>query len=122
MPRRALAILLALCFGLFSVESLVADVHDGDASAAEQSQYADAVHAGQSAADRAGAHTHSDNENADQSGHTLHACHGAHAHTGLTSSGPKWAGSPLRQASATAPSACAPLDQRREPQLRPPIA
>lgn len=33
--RRTLATLLMFCFGLFSMELAVADVHDGDASAAE---------------------------------------------------------------------------------------
>jgi hypothetical protein len=123
MLRRVIALFLALCFGFFSAESLVADVHDGDAPASEQSRYAGVVHAGQSsAADLGDAHTHSGDENAETSGHSLHACHGAHAHIGMTADGMTLPGDGLSHESVPAAAECAPVERRREPQLRPPIA
>lgn len=122
MLRRLASLVLALCFGLFSAESLVADVHDGDATHAELV----------SAAQVAGHVPHADGESApgqhergpDQSGHPLHACHCAHAHgtswTRVNTVAPTATVQVAQQVLTT--GAHAPSSDAPEPRLRPPIA
>ena len=71
--RRAVAVLLAIAFVGFSAETLIADVHDGDASAAELAAYADAPASG----------TVPDSSPA-QDEHAVHVCHCVHAHGGVS--------------------------------------
>lgn len=129
MARRCFALVLALCFGLFSVESLIADVHDGDAPASEQTRYSGAVDAhardGARAADApvADLHTHGDGEAPPpSSGHSLHACHSGHAHIGLTAVGVELERAAPEHVVVLANRALPPADAEREPHLRPPIA
>ncbi len=134
--RRLTACVLALCFGMFTAEALLADVHDGDATH-EELVRADG------AGDHAATHvSHGDTQDAahvgaqadvpddhpgerapGHSGHTQHACHCVHVHGG-------WLQDPTSFAaelgvSHTPPVAFgdqAPASRSGEPQLRPPIA
>ncbi len=118
MFRRIAAALLALCFGVYSAEALIADVHDGDATTSEQVRYAGASDA-PAAIDL---HTHSDTEAPANDGHPVHVCHGGHAHIGLTSSGFELDTPAPDPVAVIVGTALPPVDARREPQLRPPIA
>lgn len=127
--RRAHAVFLALCFGLFSAESLIADVHDGDAPASEQSRYngaADADTGGGAPATNVPVgdlHTHTDGEAPPpSSGHSVHACHSGHAHIGLTAVGVELERAAPEHVAVLASRALPPADAQREPHLRPPIA
>ena len=129
MARRWFALVLALCFGLFSAESLIADVHDGDAPASEQTRYSGAADAGPgtgapaTTAPAADLHTHSDDEAPPPtSGHSLHACHSGHAHIGLTAVGVELERAAPEHVAVLANRALPPADAKREPHLRPPIA
>jgi hypothetical protein len=134
MLRRLIAILLAACFGLFSAEALVADVHDGDAARAELARLkGSAERVTERASERAADHpaTHvtvratavdgQHHHDPAPSGHTQHACHCVHAHS-------DWVHTegPLRVviAAHAAPPALAPQahpSRFLEPALRPPI-
>lgn len=125
MLRRLTALVLALCFGLFTAEALVADVHDGDATHAELAQFAGAVaHVDAPAGGHAdGPGDHPGERAPGQSGHAQHACHCVHAHAGWWA--PVAAAIPTPAPYAlTVPgsSATMPASLGREPQLRPPIA
>jgi len=134
MARRWFALVLALCFGLFSVESLIADVHDGDAPASEQTRYSGATDADTPDAARAAdvpaadapvadLHTHGDGETPPpSSGHSLHTCHSGHAHIGLTAVGVELERAAPEHVAVLANLALPPADAKREPHLRPPIA
>lgn len=127
-----------LCFALFSGEALVADVHDGDASAAELLEEG-GVHAGTplSAGVAPGAPSSESPTvrvaNGDgapagerlpsQPVHSQHACHCVHTHGGADAGARPvnrpvsiHLGAPLADAMRMPPSVA------REPQLRPPIA
>lgn len=128
MARRCFALVLALCFGLFWAEALIADVHDGDAPASEQTRYSGAS----DASPRTGApattvpaadlHTHSDDEAPPPaSGHSIHACHSGHAHVGLTAMGVDLERPASEHVAVLASRALPPADAQREPHLRPPI-
>lgn len=138
MLRRCTALALILCFALFSGEALVADVHDGDASAAELLEEGGAhvgthLSAGIAPGVPSSEPTTVRVANADgspsgerspsQPVHSQHACHCVHAHGGVDAA-PRPAncavsthlGAPLADAMRMPPSLA------REPQLRPPIA
>lgn len=101
--RRVAALLLALFLTVFQVESLIADVCDGDASPAERAAFAgpksdlpppEVVAAAKAprSADEAAAGAVSKvpaNDPLDfpVSGHPVHACHCVHAHSGVLSLG-----------------------------------
>lgn len=122
MIRRLVSLVLALCFGLFSAEALVADVHDGDATHTELVSAAQATgHAAHVDGDGgSGPHERAPGE----SGHSLHVCHCAHAH------GSSWTRVSLIAPPATVQlaqqlpttGARAPSSDAPEPRLRPPIA
>ncbi|MHB1071307.1 MAG: hypothetical protein ACYC3Q_00635 [Gemmatimonadaceae bacterium] len=111
--RRLTACVLALCFGLFAVEALVAEVHDPDATRAELVRTGAVTATHQQQGDRAPS----------DSGQAQLACHCVHAH-----------GSPAEErvtlamdadARPIAPRVLAdkaPPTRSDEPQLRPPIA
>ena len=135
MLRRFTALLLMLCLALFSVEALVADVHDGDATAAELQRDgashggAHVAHAGTTGRDeaaQAAVHDDAGGQPTRDDGrpvHTQHVCHCVHAHGAVDTA---------REASdvPALPDASAPVARpmrmppslEREPQLRPPIA
>ena len=88
--RHLAALVLALCFGFSTAESLLADVHDGDATHQELTQV-------EGSGRHAASHVaHGDGENgamndspehpgersSGEEGHDQHACHHAHAHGG----------------------------------------
>jgi hypothetical protein len=119
--RRVVAILLALCFGLFSAEALIADVHDSDATGRVGKG---AVGAAQGMNGSAAVDLHSHQDEAPRSGdsHKMHACHGGHAHTGLIVLALRIDRERVRDV-AVRPRRDGPTStMRREPQLRPPIA
>ena len=78
MTRRVISFIVLLCFGLFSVETVVADVHDGDATASEIAQAT-------AAQDVSGAQPESESGDPAQgtTSHEVHVCHCIHAHGGL---------------------------------------
>lgn len=147
MFRRLVALFLTLCFGLFTVESLLADVHDGDAPASEVAEYGAVTHGSMKTVssgvrnagggtpralmargtDGAVAHAADDHPPAEAPSpggpaHAVHACHGAHAHVGLS---PARVVTELRSAEhgrLPVLRDTAPPDGVREPPLRPPVA
>lgn len=121
MLRRLVALVLMLCFGLFTAEALLADVHDGDATHEELVRVDGDRHAELHAAADA---DHAPGERApDEQGHSEHACHCVHAHG---------AWSPVQAVLFTATVAVesrqpalnvdGPTNPAPEPRLRPPIA
>lgn len=123
MLRRLVALVLMLCFGLFTAEALLADVHDGDATHAELVRVDGDRHVAEhDGASAVGGH-HSDERAPGESGHAQHACHCVHAH-GVWSPVP----AVLEVATvvmATEPPALdadGPPTPPREPGLRPPNA
>lgn len=120
--RRPIALLLILCLAIHSGESLVADVHDGDATAAEL------VWEGESSGVSAGA-TAAMRETRDGDGtsrgqpvHAQHACHCPHAHGFLNLvARPDAAPEVTDLSTPGADYARTPRELAREPQLRPPI-
>lgn len=123
MLRRLVALALMLCFGLFTAEALLADVHDGDATHEELVRVDGERHVDQHAATAAGVEHAPGERIPGKSGHAQHACHCTHAHG---------AWSPVVSEIAAASTVVmdappsrdfgAPATPAREPQLRPPIA
>lgn len=120
MLRRLIALVIALSFGMYYAEALIADVHDGDASASEQAHYAGAVD-----------QLHPASVNTAEGGgedhgaapvHSTHTCHAGHAHICIAPVGkPAYVGLIL-QIVAVQAGFISPMDLRLEPHLRPPIA
>lgn len=110
--RRTLAALLLLGFGMFTAETFIADVHDGDVGAA-----VDGI------VESSAPHSHDvPDESPGDAGHSVHVCHCAHSHAGPLVLRPvfaePWVG-------ANAPSVSPdrlPRSAGRDLQLRPPIA
>lgn len=122
MIRRCTAALLILCFGLFSVESLIADAHDGDAPASEQVRYSGVGdHSTSPSSERGDVHSHPSDEGPSNSGHSLHSCHSGHAHVGLTARGFRLERVADTHAGVLPSREFAIAELRREPHLRPPI-
>lgn len=134
--RRLTACVLALCFGLFTVEALLADVHDGDATHEElvradgagdhaafhvaHGDTRDTAHVG---AQADAPDNHPGERAPGQSEHGQHACHCAHVHGAWLQAPPAFAAE--LDASHTPPVAFgdqAPASRSGEPPLRPPIA
>lgn len=136
MLRRFTALLLMLCLAFFSGEALVADVHDGDATAAELQQDgashggAHVAHAGTAgrdeAAQAAAVHAEDGGRSTRDDGrpvHTQHVCHCVHAHGAVDTAREASDVPALPDASAqVARPVRMPPSLEREPQLRPPIA
>lgn len=137
MIRRCTAFLLMLCLAFYSGESLVADVHDGDAAPAEL-LVSDAAHGMSHASASAAAasvpigevallqnatgHTDTGDQSNPQPAHAQHACHCSHAH-GFVDATPRQDAA-LALSDLSAPAAHhvrMPPSLEREPQLRPPI-
>lgn len=134
--RRLTASALALSFGLYTAEALLADTHDGDATheelarvdgAGEHVQFhvshgdaPDAVRAGAQADDP---DQHPGERAPGQSGHEQHACHCMHMHGGWLQDRPTFvAALGVNHAGPAAFVDDAPTSRSSEPQLRPPIA
>ena len=80
MLRRLVALVLMLCFGLFTAEALMADVHDGDATHEELVRVDGDRHVEQHAAAATdGDHTPREPASGEPA-HSEHACHCVHTH------------------------------------------
>lgn len=136
--RRCTALVLIWCFALFSGEALLADVHDGDASAPEL-QIVGGAHVGThmsagialrmqktglTTLQSSGDDSPPPSQRAPQQPvHTQHACHCVHAHSGVDSSARAASVPQSPRTSALAPNGVLmPPSRSPEPQLRPPIA
>lgn len=111
--RSFTAFCLALGFGLFTTESLIADVHDGHAETGHVASV-----------EGPGAH-HDDGpvpvDGPESPTHAAHVCHCVHAHAGVTSEAPSLAViEPARTLAPAGDVLCFDTIDR-EPQLRPPI-
>lgn len=108
--RRTIALLVIVGFGFFSVESLIADICDGD-SGQERISVVDAVGPSPESGGSSQA-----------PGHTVHVCHCIHAHAGMVAVFDQ-VPSGVKMVSVTRAFAeSAPPNPALEPQLRPPIA
>ena len=110
--RRTVAVLLVLGFGMFTAETLIADVHDGDVGAAV---------AGLVESTAPHSHDVPDQPTGD-AGHSMHVCHCAHSHAGPPVLASSFA---ERLVNANAPLVSPdrlPRSAGRDLQLRPPIA
>lgn len=108
--RRAIAFLMLLSFGFFSLEIAVADVHDGDASAAEIAKVTGSP-SGELPQDAPA-----------DAGHEVHVCHCVHAHGTLTPAAPHLAVTPRDVSTAVGIDDLAPATVDLDVHLRPPIA
>ena len=110
--RRTVAVLLVLGFGMFTAETLIADVHDGDVGAAVAGMV-----------ESTAPHTHNVPDGLPgDAGHSMHVCHCAHSHAGPPALASSFA---ERLLDAEAPSISPdrlPRSAGRDLQLRPPIA
>ncbi len=113
--RRFVSLVVSLCFGLYGIESELADVHDGGVDTGAGSQvYSDDLGLQTPEAPR-GSHSESDN-------HPVHVCHCGHTHLVALATAPSLdlVIKPEPRASwgvsAVLPSA------HSSPRLRPPIA
>lgn len=122
MLRRFTAFLLMLCLASFSAEAQVADVHDGDATAAEM--HLRAASHGVAHVAHAGAAHGSESDGGDgRPVHTQHVCHAAHAHGAVAAT--PYVSDAAGFSGASAPVARPvrmPPSLEPEPHLRPPIA
>ena len=112
--RSLIALFVALGFGLFTTESLIADVHDGDA---------DTGHV--ASVETSGAHHDGGRIPLDgpvKAPHAAHVCHCVHAHASLTSTAQTLSVPSPTHASAPIGAVHRMASAEREPQLRPPIA
>lgn len=109
--RRTTALLLMTCFGLFTAETLIADVHDGDVGA----NHPVSIESRTAHVDEVPSSSPS------EAAHSIHVCHCVHAHGGVTSSASV---SAPRIESSGGPVMIgdrAPTSVDREPPRRPPI-
>ena len=126
MLRRLVALVLMLCFGLFTAEALLADVHDGDATHAELVRVDGDRHAERHAGEVTSAPDPEPvpGERAPgETGHSQHACHCVHAH-GVWSPALTVLASATVLVTADEPvlDAEGPPSPALEPRLRPPNA
>lgn len=100
------------CFGLFTAETLIADVHDGDVGANHPvSIETTTAHVGESPP-----------SGPNEAAHSIHVCHCVHAHGGVT---PSASASAPRIGGSGGPVIIGdrvPTSVDREPPRRPPIA
>lgn len=127
LVTRLTSLVLALCFGVFTLEALIADVCDGDAPAAEVARLATdaSAHPGLAAATAVvGTADQHDGAPADAqgSGHATHVCHCGHAHATMSVAAaiPAWRAALLADARPEPATRLVSAD-RADP-LRPPIA
>ena len=117
MTRRCISLFVLLCFGFFSAETFVADVHDGDATAAE---IAKATAGANIASMPIPAQT--DGPTRGDSQHSTHVCHCVHAHGGLNAAGLALSELPQGHDLAPALDMTVPAKVDLDVHLRPPIA
>ncbi len=111
--RPAAAFVLMLSFSLFTAETLIADVHDGDAGAA---------HAGSIESSAPHSHENSGDAPAGSPGHSMHVCHCVHSHAGPTTVAPLLLEPVVNATALPIGSDRTPRSAERELHLRPPIA
>lgn len=113
VARRATALLLVLCLGLFAAETPVAELHDGEAAANHPASV-----------ESAAPHSHGNVPSgpAGGMGHSTHVCHCVHSHSGLTVAVGTLSVAPLHASAPRVRGARVPSSLEREPQLRPPIS
>lgn len=128
--RHLAALVLALCFGFSTAESLLADVHDGDATHEELTQLegsgrhaaSHVAHGDVEKGAMSGAREHPGERSSDEEGHDQHACHHAHAHGGWFRPGAALDGTIAAvHESPLASRDRIPASRDAQPQLRPPI-
>ena len=119
LVRRLTSAFLALVFMGFTAETLIADVHDGDASAAEIEAISGGAAMGANEAPSSPTPFVPDESS---SGHSAHACHCVHAHGGLLGAAEIW--SSVAQPVVHVPgwSDVMPSSVSPEPRIRPPEA
>ena len=110
--RRTVAVLLVLGFGMFTAETLIADVHDGDVGAAV---------AGLVESTAPHSHDVPDQPTSD-AGHSMHVCHCAHSHAGPPVLASWFAERLLDVDAPSVNPEPLPRSAGRDLQLRPPIA
>ena len=118
--KRITGFVLALCFGLFTLEVAIADVHDGDASAAEVAKAP--VGGGATSTDAVPNRDSGPGAPTEPAGHETHVCHCVHAHGGWT---PVASELPAPRSSVYTPvmlAVLAPTQVDLDVHLRPPIA
>lgn len=126
--KRLAAIALLLAFGLFSLEWLIADVHDGDAPASVAVTAPDVggqrsdvqIAVATNAADRSDSGR--DDAPAPRSGHPVHACHCVHVHGFSVTAVVPLGSLPVTERAITLHVARKPDQVERDVHLRPPIA
>lgn len=117
MLRRLVGLLLIFTFGFFSFEELVADVHDGDAPAAELAK-APASHGNLGASST---ETAPDAPPSSGQSHTYHVCHCVHAHGMAPPAAPVADAHVPAHTGAQSPEVGWPASVDLELSLRPPI-
>ncbi len=110
-----------LCFGLFTAEALLADVHDGDATHEELVRVDGDRHVDQHEVTATGADAILGERAPADAGHAHHACHCVHAHGAWSPLLSVLTATTVVVASGQpALNVDGPPSPSREPQLRPP--
>ena len=110
--RRTVAVLLVLGFGMFTAETLIADVHDGDVGTAVAGMV-----------ESTAPHSHDvPDQSTGDAGHSMHVCHCAHSHAGPPALASSFAEQWLDAHTPSASPDLLPHSVGRDLQLRPPIA
>lgn len=117
MFRRLIGLVLLLCFGALSAESLIADMHDGDLAAVQHASDGAASLDGLSAV---GAEMLTQPVFA-TTPHSVHVCHCNHVHGGPTPTGTAFDRVAPHVHSALLVRALRIYGTRLAPQFRPPI-
>lgn len=134
--RRVTACVLALSFSLYTVEALLADTHDGDATHEELARADGAgehaafhiAHGDEPSTARLGAQAATPEEHPGErapgdSGHSQHACHCMHVHSGWLKAPPsREAEVDVERGQPISRGEQSPASRSREPQFRPPIS
>jgi hypothetical protein len=133
--RRLTACVLALSFGLYTAEALLADTHDGDATHEELARadgagqhaafhiaHGDTPSVARGVAQSSAPDDHPGERAPGDSGHKQHACHCAHVHSGWLQTPPSSeAEIDVKRRQPISVGEQAPANRCNEPQLRPPI-
>lgn len=128
--RHLTALVLSLSFGFATAESLLADVHDGDATHEELTQVegsgrhaaAHVAHGDMDEGARIDSRAHPGERSSGPAGHRQHACHHAHAHGGWFRTDEALDGevAACHESPIASPERF-PASRDAQPQLRPPI-
>lgn len=128
--RQVTALVLSLSFGFATAESLLAEVHDGDATHEELTQVegsgrhsaSHVAHGDVEAGEMSDSREHPGERSSGPANHDQHACHHAHVHGGWIRTEESVEGAVA--ASHESPIASqdrVPASRDAQPQLRPPI-